>query len=144
MGPVRRHPHDTKTWVAREDVASGGNSDAAGEPAQRGNCLDAAGPIDPVDLSSFAAGPQVALAVERDALGMIQPGREDLEPLDGYDGPRRGHLEPSPAYAVTSISTLICPRQFTIVVRAGYGSLKYSLYSRLYAGQSAESLRYPR
>src|SRR5437899_346000 len=40
----------------------------AGEPAERGHGLDLPRTVDPVDLSRLAAGPEVAVAIEGDAL----------------------------------------------------------------------------
>ena len=75
--------NETETRVANvECVIERREGDPAGEPAERRDRVHAAGRLDAIDLSRLAAGPKVAVAVERQAFGVVKSGREDLEPLD--------------------------------------------------------------
>jgi hypothetical protein len=58
--------------------------DAATESAHVGDGRDLAQRVDSINLTRFAAGPEIAIAIKRAAFWMVQPAGEDLESVDRY------------------------------------------------------------
>src|SRR5262245_7779558 len=72
--------------MADEQLIARGKGQPGTEAPQCRDLSHGSGAIDAIDLSCLAASPQVAAAVESDALGVIQPGCEDRKSLPGDQG----------------------------------------------------------
>ena len=72
--------------IADVQILAGGEGKPEVEAAKGGDQLNFAPSIDPIDLTQFAAGPEVAITVEGETFGMIQSVGENLEAVELASG----------------------------------------------------------
>lgn len=85
--------NQTLNGVADDQFIFRSDGHACVKCVQRRDLLKQAVRRDLVDLTGFAAGPEIAFAIEGEALGVIETAGKDLETFDGNDG-RHGMIVP--------------------------------------------------